>query len=484
MEKIILIELVLYLGAMLYIGYYFAKKEMTDSEFILGGKKLPSWALAFSERATAESAWLLLGATGYVFATGFSTAWMLGLGSLAGIFVSWIFIARKFREEADKYNALTVPDYLAAKYSETATIIRWFGGLIIIFFFTFYVAAQFSGAGKTLHVTFGLPMQIGVLISAVIVIAYACAGGFMSVVWTDVVQSILMLTTVVLLPIVAFMKIGASDISIATQFSLQAEGFDSWFGAATGFGIGVMLFNEFAWFFGWLGGQPHLSARFMALKNDAEAKTARKVALIWAAIAYPGVFFIGISGALLYKAEEIGGSEMLLPYMVMDLLPAPLAGLLLAGAIAAMMSTADSQLLVAGSTLSEDIINKGMKKNLSQKKKVLISRLCILAVGIVGFIIAFTSKSLIFTIVSWAWAGIGCTFSAAIILAFFWKRCSSAGVAAALISGFVTTVVWINVPALDSFVTHRASSFVLALVAGVLFSLIFPKKVEKAPVNT
>lgn len=479
MKTIILIELIFYLGAMLFIGYYFARKKMTESEFILGGKKLPGWALAFSERATAESAWLILGATGFVYSSGLSSAWMLGLGALLGIVVSWLFIARKFREEADKYNALTIPDYLAEKYKDSASVIRWFGGVIIIFFFTLYVAAQFSGAGKTLHVTFGIPVTIGVFIAAIIVVAYSCAGGFMSVVWTDVIQSILMIATLVLLPLVALGKIGANDLSIATELSLRGGGVDSWFGAATGFGIGVMIFNNFAWFFGWLGGQPHLSARFMALKSDQEAKTARNVALIWAVIAYPGVFLIGLTGATLYKVDELGGVEMLLPHMVIDLLPAPIAGLLLAGAIAAMMSTADSQLLVAGSSLSEDIIHKGMKKKISEQKKVLLSRICILCVGIAGFIFAFTSKSLIFTIVSWAWAGIGCTFSAAVILAFFWKRCSSTGIAAALITGFVTTIVWINVPLLENFITHRASSFILAVISGITFSILFPKQVEE-----
>ena len=476
-KGILFTELIIYLAAMLWIGLHFARKGLSESEYILGGKKLPGWALAFSERATAESAWLMLGATGFCFAHGLSSIWML-MGSVAGIIVSWYWLARKFREEADKYNALTLPDYLASKYGHFANIIRWFGGIIIIFFFTLYVAAQFSGAGKTLNVTFGMSPQLAIVLTAIIVITYACAGGFMSVVWTDVVQSILMIVTLVVLPIIALIKIGTSDLSMGAALTNLGGGMDSWTGTATGFGIGIMIFVNFSWFFGWLGGQPHLSARFMALKDDKDAKTATRVAMIWMVLCYVGVFMIGLTAATLYGGKNVVSSpEMILPFMLLDLMPTWIAGILLAGAIAAMMSTADSQLLVSGSSLSEDIIHKAMGKKLDEKKMVLASRICVLVVGIVALIFAFTSKSLIYTIVSWAWSGIGCTFSAAIIMAFFWKKTSGAGVVAGLVGGFLTTVVWMNTP-LDKIFTTRAMTFIVALAAVIVFSLIFPKKEE------
>jgi len=190
------------------------------------------------------------------------------------------------------------------------------------------------------------------------------------------------------------------------------------------------------------------------------------------------VFMIGITAATLYGGKNVVSSpEMILPYMLLDLMPTWIAGILLAGAIAAMMSTADSQLLVSGSSLSEDIIHKAMGKKLDEKKMVLASRICVLVVGIVALIFAFTSKSLIYTIVSWAWSGIGCTFSAAIIMAFFWKKTSGAGVVAGLVGGFLTTVVWMNTP-LDKIFTTRAMTFIVALAAVIIFSLIFPNKEE------
>ncbi len=474
MNQIILIEFILYLLLMLGVGLYFSKKKMTQEGFLLGAKKIPGWALALSERATGESAWLILGLTGFAFTAGLSSIW-IAIGCVSGIVVSWLWLANNFRKERDKYNVLTLPDYFAVKYKNQGTFIRLFSSIIIIFFFILYVAAQFSGAGKTLNITFGTSKMLGIIISAIIVVAYSMAGGFFSVVWTDVIQGILMFITLIVTPIVGLFVLSHNNISIMHALQTAGGGMNSWTGSAVGFAAGILIFNNFSWFFGYLGGQPQLDARWMAMKSNRDVMIGKIVAISWTLLAYIGAIMIGLEAFALFGKGAVTDAEQILPIMLMKMFPEWIAGLLLAGAVAAMMSTADSQLLVATSSVSEDIIHKYMKKNLRERQLVLISRITVLSVGIIAFILAITSKSLIYTIVGWAWAGIGCSFAPAVILSFFWKKFSSAGVVASLIGGFITTVIWMTT-GLDKIFTARAASFIIAFIAAVVFTFIAPKK--------
>ncbi|MEI3613730.1 sodium/proline symporter [Pseudogracilibacillus sp. SO30301A] len=477
MSTIILVEFILYFIGIIVIAYLTSRTKMSHSVFILGGKKLPGWALAFSERATGESAWLLLGFTGFVFATGLSGVWV-AIGIAVGIIFAWLVLARKFRSEADKYNVLTLPDYLAVKFQAKANIIRWLVTVLIASFFMFYVGAQLAGAGKLFLTTFNMNETTGIIIATIVIMATAYFGGFLSVVWTDMIQSIMMLLTLVVLPIVALIYIGTNDLSISTSLANAGEGFDSWMGGVTGFAIGVLFFNNFSWFFGYLGGQPQLSARFMALKNDREAKQGITVAIIWTILAYTGAFLIGLAAIAMYQQGSFADVETVLPHMILNLTPSWIAGILLAGIMAAIITTANSQLMVVTSSVSEDIIHKTLGMKLTDKQLVTISRIVILAVGMISMIIALTSESLLYLVVSWAWAGVGGTLSPAILMTFFWKRYSSTGLIATVLSGFIFTVLWISTP-LDGIITSRFSTFFIAAIFGIVFSLMFPDKEEK-----
>ena len=474
MNTIIIVEFIVYLAVMLGIGLYFARKKMSQADFHLGGKKIPGWALALSERATGESAWCLLGLTGFAFASGLSSVW-IALGCVAGIVVSWLWLAQEFRRERDKYEILTLPDYFATKYANRGKFIRWFSSVVIIFFFTLYVSAQFSGGGKTLNITFGIPVTTGIIISAVIVILYAIAGGFFSVVWTDVLQALLMIITLVVTPIIALIVIARSNLSIAHALANAGGGIDSLTGGAIGFAAGTLIVNNFAWFFGYLGGQPQLDARWMAMRDDKEVKLGANIAIIWTILAYTGAITVGLAAITLYGQNVVADPEQILPFMLMKLMPAWLTGILLAGAIAAMMSTADSQLLIATSSISEDVIHKALNKKLDDKTLVLISRVTIVIVGTIALILAFTSKSLIYTIVHFAWAGIGCSFSPAVILSFFWKRFTARGVIASLVSGFIVTVVWM-IAGWDKIIAATAVTFIVAFVCAVVVTIVSPGK--------
>ena len=473
---IIILELVLYLGGMLWIGAYFGRKKLTQAEYHLGGRRMKGWVLALSERATGESAWLILGLTGAAYGTGLSELWVI-FGCVGGIVVSWIFLARKFREESEKYGVITFIDYFAVKFKSHADFIRWFMSLIIVLFYVIYVYAQFSGGGKILYVTFGIVPFWGVLISALITILYSTAGGFMAVVWTDAVQAILMMVTFLVTPIVALITVIRKGLSISAAIQGAGHGFDSLTRGRTGLGATLLIMSGLSWFFGYLGGQPPLSVRWMAMKNDREVKRGMGVAILWTILAYSGAFLIGICALTLYGRGAVGDPEQIVPFLLLKLLPVWLTGILLVGAIAAMMSTASSQLLLITTSISVDIVHKALKKEVTDGKMVMISRMAMLAVGGIGLTLALTLGKPIFNVVSWAWAGIGCTFSPVVILSFYWKRFSGAGVVAALTSGFLITVIWLTT-GLDVTFSAMAASFIASGSMAVLFSLLFPQRQE------
>lgn len=472
--NIILFEFLLYCVVISIIGFTLSKKVRNQEDFLLGGKKLPGWALAFSERATGESAWLLLGYTGFVFTTGLAGIWV-AIGIAVGIIFSWLFLAKRFMREQEKYKVLTVPDYLAVRFGDKAKIIRWLAGLLISGMMIFYIGAQMAGAGKLLFTTFELPFISGVILATFVIIFTAFAGGFISVVWTDMIQSIMMLITLVGLPIIAFIYITTNDLSVSQSLAEAGSEFNSWFGGLTGFSIGVLFFNNFSWFFGFLGGQPQLSARFMALKNEKEANMGTTVATIWTFLAYTGAFSIGIAAITMYDQGSFADVETILPTMILQLMPPWIAGIILAGVLAAIITTANSQILVVTSSVTEDIIHKAMGIKLTEKQLLWLSRISVAFFGIVGMIIALVSDSLVYLIVSWSWAGIGCTLSPAILMTFFWKKYSGVGVIATIISGFLATILWISTP-LEEIITSRFTTFFIAAFFGIVFSLLFPDK--------
>ncbi len=466
-----------YLALTLSLGLWQALRTKSQSDFVLGSSKLPGWMLALSERATGESAWLLLGLTGFIYATGISGIWTC-LGCLLGISTAWIVLARKFRSETKKYNAMTMPEYFSTKFPEKANTIRVLSTLIIVFFFIFYVGAQFAGAGKTIFKTFGLDPFWGQIIAAAVILAYATIGGFISVVAVDTFQSILMITTLVVAPIIILVHIFSGQANIPNALASAGSGIGSLTGGLGGFGAGLLIFNNLAWFFGYLGGQPQLNARFMAMRTDRDVKIGRNIALAWTFLAYIGVIIIGLGSIVLFGPNAVSDNEMILPHMLTQLFPWWLAAILLAGAVAAMISTAQSMLLVAASSISQDVYSGIIKKGKVSDRTLLgISRIATLLIGILGLILALTTSNLIYYIVSYAWAGIGCSFAPAVLLSFYWKRFGSAGVVTALLTGLITTVIWIFT-GLDHTITARAVTFIAAMSLAIIVTFLTKEKTK------
>ena len=484
-NPVILVELCAYLVAMLLIGVYFGRKKLSEAEYHLGGKKLSGLALALSERSTGESAWLILGLTGAAFATGLPELWV-AIGCVSGIVVSWLFLARKFRAEADRYRVITYIDYFATKYEERGQVIRCVAAVTIVFFYVLYVYAQFEGSGKVLNETFGVDPTVGIVVSAVITVLYSTAGGFMAVVWTDVVQAILMILTFIVTPVIAVVVVVGNGVSIPAALAAGGPGMASLFGGSEGAAAFLLALAGFSWFFGYLGGQPQLATRWMAMRSDHDVRRGRSVAIVWTLLAYAGAIVIGLSALALYGKGAVSDPEHILPFMLIKLVPTWLAGLLLVGAVAAIMSTASSLLLIVTSSVTEDIVHKTLKLDVSEGKLLLISRLTLLAAGGLALTLALTLGKPIFSVVSWVWAGIGCSFSPAAILAFYWKRFSGAGVVASLLGGFGTTVLCMltdlderltsAVLGVSGSVSVMASAFAVAFMAAVVCSLLLPDR--------
>ncbi len=470
----IIIGLILYLIVVLVIGFYSVRKNKTHADFLLADRKLGHWAISLSERASAESAWLLVGLPGAALAVGFLEIWTV-FGCLTGIIFSWLFIAKPLRDLAGKYNSLTLPDLLANYFQDQGKAIRLIASLIITFFFTFYVAAQFNGAGKVINVTFGLPHLHGMIIGAVIILIYTILGGFNAVVLTDMFQAFIMFTTLVLLPVVGLIEISTASPADLHQIDPSRLSF---IGDEVGVAALFAVLSGLSWAFGYTG-QPHLLARFMAINKSTAIKQGRRIAFCWAIPAFFGAFFLGIIGIKLFGAQHFVDREMIMPFMATYLLPGWIAGILISGAMAAMMSTADSQLLVTSSAIAEDLYHQVGGRKLSPQRMLQVSRMATIIVGALAFILALTSQELVFTLVSYAWSGLGASFGPVLLCIIYWHKITQAGAIAGMLTGAITTVCWRSIPILQAFVAERFTSYIFAFTAIIIVSLGTRPKKEK-----
>ena len=469
---------VLYLLFLLGVGAWTFKFNKTQEDYLLAGRRLGPWVTAFSERASGESAWLLLALPGAAITVGLGESWAV-IGIILGIISSWFLIAEKLRDETEKYNALTIPEYLHRKYDDTSNIIRLFSAVIIAFFSMFYVSAQFHASGKVLNSLFDLDPVTGISIGASVIIVYTLMGGFFAVAWTDLIQGILMIGTLVILPIAGFIELSGSEKTVA--HGLEAA--DSIFGNHNGSvfmgkeGTAALItaLGGLSWGLGYLG-QPHLVIRYMAIRSSKDVPVARKIAIAWAIPGITGAFLVGIV-ALVYFGPahfQTVDPEQSMPLLARSLLHPVLAGLFISGAVAAMMSTADSQLLVSTSAVTEDFYHQFLGKNLSDQALVKMSRIMIVILGLAAYGIALLSEVKgrnIFGVVSYAWSGLGSTFGPALVMTLWWDKTTRKGVIAGLLTGFLTTIVWANIPELQAITTERLSSFVFAFIAVYVVSL-------------
>lgn len=469
-----LIGFLLYLLLILVIGFIMYHRNKSHEDFIIGGRAMNPWVVAFSERASGESAWLLLGLPGLGYAAGYIGMWD-AIGCVSGILLYWKVIAEKLRIQSEETNSITLPDFFAAKFGEVGKPIRFIATFIIIFFFTFYLAAQFNGAGKVLNVTFNIPNIYGILIGTVVIVFYTMMGGFMAVAWTDLIQGIIMIGALVILPVVGLIEIIEEHSGLNAAISSTGTDFSDVTGGATGWAAFAVIISGLSWGLGYMG-QPHLLTRFMSINDAANIKVSRRIAYVWAIPAFTGALVIGLVGMVYYGQGAFDDVENVMPQLANDLLPAWLAGIFISGAIAAMMSTADSQLLVITSSFIEDIYHKALgNKTVTEKKLLLLSRIITIVVGLAGFVISITSQDLVFALVSYAWAGLGSSFGPTLLLTLWWKGTTGRGILAGMLAGTVTTIIWSSFPELDATLSARFVSWVAAISAVFIVSKMTSK---------
>ena len=481
----IIIAIVLYLAAMVGIGAWYSKKNKNTDDFYLGGRKLGPLVTAMSAEASDMSSYLLMGLPGLAVVYGIAEASWTAIGLAIGTYVNWLLVAKRIRLYSHKINAVTIPEFFAKRFHDNAKVLSLIAALIIIIFFVPYTASGFSACGKLFSSLFGVDYQIAMIISAVVIVLYTTLGGFSAASTTDLIQSIVM--TVALFVVVGFgvSKAGGfhAVIENASQlpayFSLTSTGDGA--GGTTPYG-GLTIVSTLAWGLGYFG-MPHILLRFMAIEDSKKLKTSRRIDSVWVVISMAVAIFIGTVGVGMIGAgvldDGFDGERIIIEISKLlstyGILPALVAGVILSGILAATMSTADSQLLAASSSASQDIFISFFKVKLSQKKAMLIARASVVLISVIGVIIALDENSSIFRVVSFAWAGFGAAFGPLVLFSLFWKRTNKAGAIAGMVIGGAMVFIWKYVIAKLSPVLNiyeLLPAFILSSLAIVVVSLL------------
>ncbi len=455
----------LYLLAMLVIGWLAWRRTHGLGDYILGGRRLHPAAAALSAGASDMSGWLLLGLPGALFTSGLSASW-IAVGLTIGAWCNWRFVSARLRTETTRgSDSLTLPAWFGRRFTEHSNAIRIISTLIILLFFTFYTASGLVAGAKLFSSTLNLSYSHALFLGAAAVVAYTAVGGFLAVSWTDVCQGLLMLVALVMLPVLLFADLGGPG-----NLHRGLAGIDpslvSWSG---GLGVAAWL-SSLAWGLGYFG-QPHILARFMALRDPADAPAARRIGMSWMIVSMTGALLIGLFGRFWYEGQidvmaADFNAETIFIVLAQAFFHPWVAGLVLAAILAAVMSTVDSQLLVASSALTEDVC-RPLTPYLNDNRLVWIGRGAVILVAVIAIGIASDPQNLVLDLVSYAWAGLGAGFGPVVLLALYWRRFNGNGAIAAMLTGAILVVFW---PMLETAVYELLIAFPAAALAGVLAS--------------
>ena len=455
MNTIILIAIVIYLVGMLAIGFKYANNK-TSEDFYLGGRKLGPIVTAMSTEASDMSAYLLMGVPGLALFCGVAEASWTAIGLSLGTYLNWLIVAKRLRRYSAKLGSITVPDFLATRFRDNTKLIETLGALTIIVFFVPYTASGFAACGKLFNSLFGFSYMPAMIISAAVIVAYCALGGFMAASVTSLIQSIVMTFALI---VVCFFGINAAGGWGAVMDNARSvPGYLSLFASTDitrttpGTYTFLMIVSTMAWGLGYFG-MPHILVHFMAVESEDKLPLSRRVGSIWCVISLGVAVLIGIigfgmtkTGVLAVPASEPEAENMIVQVSHMiaqkGVFAAIIGGFILAGILAATMSTADAQLLGAASGVTKNLLNDVFGMQLDDKKNMLIARLTVVGVAILGVIFASNPNSSIFRVVSFAWAGFGATFGPVVLFALFWKRCNKQGAIAGMASGMVMIFVW------------------------------------------
>ena len=438
----IIVVFILYLLMMLVIGIVAFKRTSNTADYYLGGRSLGKWVVSISAQASDMSGWLLMGLPGAAYLSGLEAGW-IGVGLAIGTYLNWKFVAKRLRNYTEVCgNSITIPEFLGNRYRDEQHIIRLVSALFILIFFLVYTASGFVSGAKLFSTVFNLNYNVALLIAVLVVVSYTFAGVFFAVCWTDLVQGILMFMAIVIVPVAAVESMGGLSATLSNINSVNPELLNA-FTSSDGSRVALIsVVSSLAWGLGYFG-QPHILVRFMGIKNADDIKHSRRIAMVWVIFSLTAAVLVGLLGRV-YISEDLSATagETVYIKMVLSIFPIVFAGLFLAAILAAIMSTADSQLLVTASAITEDFYKTKIRKNASEKEAMMVSRGTVIVVAIIAAIIATNPNNTVLGLVENAWAGFGATFGPIVLFSLFWKRTTKKGAIAGMITGGVSVIIW------------------------------------------
>ena len=452
---LIITAIVIYLLMMLAVGFRFSKRTSNSEDFYLGGRKMGPLVTAMSAEASDMSSWLLMGLPGVAYLSGVADAAWTAIGLGIGTWLNWYFVSRRLRRYSQNIGAITVPDFFSKRYHDKRNVLNALAAIVIIIFFIPYTASGFAACGKLFNSLFGVNYTVAMIVAALVIVGYTIMGGFGAVSTTDLIQSIVM--TIALVTVLTYGISSAGGWSAVIDNAQSLSGYlsltashDPTTGNALPYGA-LSVASCLAWGFGYFG-MPHILLRFMAIEDEKKLVLSRRIATVWVFIAMTVAIIIGIVGLGMTNAGALGflegsSSETIIVKIAglisqHGVLAALIAGVILAGILAATMSTADSQMLAAASSVSQNVVQDFFHVNLTEKQSLFIARITIAVIAILGVFLARDPNSSVFGIVSFAWAGFGGAFGAVMLCSLFWKRSNKWGALAGMLSGGATVFIW------------------------------------------
>ncbi|SOD90682.1 sodium/proline symporter PutP [Caenispirillum bisanense] len=436
MTSTTLVTFVIYLVGMLAIGVFAYRMTSNLSDYILGGRRLGPGVAALSAGASDMSGWLLLGLPGAVFAAGMNQIW-IAVGLTVGAFLNWWYVAGRLRIYTEvAADSLTLPDFLENRFRDTSRLLRVISALVILVFFTFYTSSGMVAGAKLFEASFDMSYTSALWVGAIVIISYTFLGGFLAVSWTDFVQGILMFLALIAVPIVTIIEVGGWS-EVTREAAAFDPGYLDAFHEMTTLGIISLM----AWGLGYFG-QPHILARFMAIRSAADVPKARVIGMGWMVLSLYGAIFTGFVGVAYLSRGAVGDAEQVFIILSDVLFHPVISGILLAAILAAVMSTIDSQLLVSSSAITEDFYKQLFRRDAGEKELVWVGRLAVLGIALLAIWMASDPERSVLDLVSYAWAGFGAAFGPIVLLSLTWERLSRNGALAGIVVGAVTVVVW------------------------------------------
>lgn len=449
--------LIVYFLVLLTIGFVSKKRQLSESEYILGGRSLNFALTAFAAHASDASSWLFLGLPAMIYSKGLFGAWM-ALGLVFFMFLNWHFIAPRVRIATEKYNSMTFSSFFESRYADTSGVLRIITAIMLLMFYTIYISAGVVGLGLLLQSILGLSFSLAAFIGLCVIIPYLFAGGYITLAWTDSFQGVFLLLVIVGVPLYALSHVGGfSGIDAALiRANLSANLIPNWSGST----FLAIFFAFTSWGLGYFG-QPHIITKFMGIKDVKDMHKAKYVGVSWQILTFGGAVLIGLEGLALIKGH-LSNNELVFIRLTEWLFHPFTAGIMLCAVLAATISTLDSQILVLASSLTEDIYKRIFRKSASSKEIVLISRCFVIAIAILAYIIASLRISTIYGLVFYAWSGLGAAFGPLLIVSLISRRINKYGAFAGIFVGGITAALW---PLAHSQIPTLLIGFILSFAA-------------------